>query len=194
MRSLWRRARVGPELHGRFGGTGSEMSLVERATETGNVRPKGRELRLYWALLSVQLAGVVILLVNMVPLYRLMVLDFTNYRPDSRPWWAAAGMLLIQTAYWLHVRLHPPLPQTRSVLLGHIVAFVARLGFVAVTSAFSVMFLNRFEALRDLNYPPLRALVVLMIFFSLFCWTLELERLAKALQESNHEGAEAHHG
>ena len=47
------------------------------------------------------------------------------------------------------------------------------------------MFLNRFEALRDMNYPPLRALVVLLIFFSLFCWTLELERLAKALQESN---------
>ena len=45
-----------------------------------------------------------------------------------------------------------------------------------------------FVALRDMNYPPLRALAVL----SLFCWTLELERLAKALQEDKHEHGKAH--
>ena len=150
--------------------------------------PQRAGVGLYVALLSVQLAGVVMLLMNMIPLYRLMVLDFANYRPDSRPWWAGAGMWLIQTAYWLRVRLHPVLPLMRSVVLGHIVAFVARLGFVSVTAGFTVMFLNRFESLRDMNYPPLRALVVLLIFFSLFCSTLELELLAKAFQESRPAG------
>ena len=81
---------------------------------------------MYFSLLSVQFAGVAILLVNMIPLYRLMVLDFSNYRPDLRPAWAIAGMLLIQVAYWLRVRLNPPLPQTGTIVLGHIVAFVAR--------------------------------------------------------------------
>lgn len=161
-------------------------------TEKSRFGPAWRGVRLYFSLLSVQTAGVAILLVNMVPLYRLMALDFSNYKPDLSPWWAIAGMLLIQTAYWLRVRLHPPLPRTGSIVLGHIVLFVARISFVTVTAGFTVMFLNRFEALKNMNYPPLRALVVLMIFFSLFCWTLELERLAKALQESKDENGNTH--
>ena len=156
--------------------------------------PRWPGSRLYWVLLSAQLVGVVILLMNMIPLYRVMVLDFSRYTPDAKPWWAVAGMLFTQTAYWLRVRLHPPLPRTRSVVLGHIVAFVARIGFVSATAAFTVMFLNRFEALRDMSYPPLRALGVLMICFTLFCATLELEHLAKALQEDDQAGGTAHRG
>ena len=170
------------------------MSPENRETEKSGFRPKWRGLRLYWALLSAQLVGAAILLVNLIPLYRLMALDFPNYRPDQRPWWAIAGMLLIQTAYWLRVRLDPPLPQTGSVVLGHIVAFVAKISFVAATAAFTVMFLNRSVALRAMHYSPLRALVVLAIFFSLFCWTLELERLAKGLQEGSQKSGKAHRG
>lgn len=160
-----------------------EVTVRDRS----RVGPKRRGRWLYFALLSAQIAGVAILLMNMIPLYRLMVLDFSNYRPDLRPWWAIAGMVLIQTGYWFRVRLHPPLPRIRSIVVGHIVAFVARMGFVTVTAGFTVMFLNRFEGLRGMNYSPLRALVVVMIFFSLFCWTLELEQLAKAIQEGNHD-------
>ena len=163
------------------------MSPEETAIEKSHSGPQWRGLGLYVVLLSLQTAGVAILLANMLPLYRLMAMDFANYKPDLRPTWAIAGMLSIQIAYWLRVRLNPPLPQGRNIVLGHIVAFVARLSFVAVTAGFTVMFLNRRDALRDINYSQLRALVVLMIFFSLFCWNLELERLAKALQESNHE-------
>lgn len=161
-------------------------------TEKRRCGPKWRGLRLYFSLLSVQTAGVAILLANMIPLYRLMALDFSKYKPDLRPWWAITGMLLIQVAYWLRMRLQPPLPRTRNIVLSHIVSFVARISFVSVTATFTVMFLNRFEDLKNINYPPLRALVVLMMFFSLFCWTLELERLAKALQGSEHENSETH--
>ena len=170
------------------------MRTEDAATEKSQAGPKWRGMTLYWILLSAQGAGASILLMNMIPLYRLMALDFPSYRPDVRPSWAIVGILLLQTAYWLRVRLQPPLPRTRSIVLGHVVAFVARIGFVAATAAFTAMFLNRFEALRDMNYPPFRALGVLMIFFALFCWTLELERLARALQASNHESGNAQRG
>ena len=141
-----------------------------------------RRLQLYFALLTLQTVGVAILLVNMIPLYRMMVLDFANYKPDLRPWWAFAGVLLIQVAYWLRVRLQPSLPGIEGTVLGHLILFAARMSFVTVTAGFTVMFLNRIEDLRRIDYPPVRALIVLAISFSLFCWTLELERLGKALQ------------
>lgn len=138
----------------------------------------------YLFLLAAQTVGVVLLLLNLVPLYRLMALDFAHYKPDPRSWWAIAGILLIQIPYWIGVYLRPALPRIRSIVAGHIVSFVARLSFVAVTAAFTDMFLKRFDSLKDLDYPPLRAVAVLIMFFAIFCWMLELEGLAKALQGS----------
>lgn len=174
------------------GNTGSNMSAEDTKTERARGGPKWRGLGLYFFLLSVQTAGVAILLAYAVPLYRLMALDFARYKPDLKPWWTIAGILLIQVAYWFRVRLQPPLPRTGHIVLGHIVSFVARISFVAVTASFTVMFLNRFPELRNINYSPLRALVILVMFFSIFCWTLELERLAKALHESTHENSQTH--
>ncbi len=164
------------------------MNAEATITAKGRRGPKVRGLSLYFVLLSVQTAGVAILVVNFVPLYRQMALNFSSYKPDQRPWWMAA-LLLIQVAYWLRVRLGLPLPSPGHVLLSHIGLFVARITFVSVTSGFSVMFLNRFQDLRTMNYPPLRALLILLMFFSIFCWTLEVERLAKALQESGRNSA-----
>jgi hypothetical protein len=63
-------------------------------------------------------------------------------------------------------------------IAGHIISFVARLSFVAATSTFSFVFLNHFG---KLNLPSHRMVLILALLFSLFCWNLELERLAKAL-------------
>lgn len=157
--------------------------MSSKVTTTVNSRPgqKGRGVDLYLLLLLAQTLGIVILVGNFLPLYRKMVLDFSSYKPDQQPWWIGA-VLLVQAAYWFRVRLQPPLPVTRNNVLGHIILFVARLSFVSVTASFTVMFLNRFQDLRAMDYPPLRALLILLMFFTVFCWTLELERLAKALQ------------
>lgn len=161
-------------------------------TTTANGHPKWRGVGLYFSLLAVQTAGVAIVLANGIPFYRMMVLDFANYSPNPRPWWAIVGMVLSQVAYWVQVRLQPRLPRIGNIVLGHIVAFVARISFIAVGSTFTVMFLNRFEDLKQMDYPPLRALAVLIMLFSLFCWTLELERLAKVLHGDKHETSKTH--
>lgn len=160
------------------------MSFEDTKIEKGRSGPKWRGLGSYFFLLSVQTAGVVLLLANLIPLYRLMAIDFAKYTPDPKIWWAITGMLMVQVAFWLRVRLQPALPRTGNIVLGHILLFVARISFVAVTAAFTDMFLKRFESLKEMDYPPLRALAVVIMFFTIFCWTLELERLAKVLQGS----------
>lgn len=166
------------------------MKSQETTTGGDVVGRTPRGVGLYLLLFMAQFAGAVMLLGNLIPLYRLMALDFANFKPDPEVWWAVVGMLLILVAYWLRVKLKPAMPQIRSIVAGHIAAFVARLTFVAVTAAFADMFLKRFDALKDLDYPPLRALAVLLMFFTIFCWTLELENLAKLLQAGNDENIE----
>ncbi len=140
---------------------------------------------IYPLLLAAQTAGAVIVLANGIPIYRSIVGDTS--RPDPQPgilWWAVAAVVLIQIAYWLRVRLKPAMPPGGFPIFGHIAQFAARLSFIFASSTFSVVFLARFE---QLSLPPHRVAMVLLLLFSMFCWTLELERLARALN-----GTEAH--
>lgn len=135
---------------------------------------------MYPFLLAVQTAGAAMVLVNGVPVYRQITTDFAHHQP--RPgilWWAVAAVALMQVGYWLRVRLQPPMPASSHVLIAHLAAFVARLSFILASSTFTIVFFVRFE---QLSLPPRRILMMLVILFSMFCWTSELERLAKALQ------------
>lgn len=138
----------------------------------------------YFAFVAVQAIGFGIVMVNGVPLYRQMASDFSKHQPQRGVlWWALAAVVLIQAAYWLRVRLQPALPRGGNVVLAHLISFVGRLSFILGSSTFTVMFLVRFE---ELSLPPHRVLMVLALLFSLFCFTLELEQLGRAL---NRPGA-----
>lgn len=135
----------------------------------------------YLLLLAVQTIGAFIVLANGVPIYRQMVGDFAKL--EQHPgilWWAVAAVALIQAAYWFRVWSQPPMPPGGLLFLGHVAQFAARLSFILASSTFTVVFLARFE---QLSLPPQRILMVLALLFSLFCYSLELERLGKALQE-----------
>ena len=156
-----------------------------------NLRPiapavrQRRGVAAYLCLLGVQTVGAALALMHGVPIYRQLTGDFTNYqRQPGILWWAAAAVLLIQSAYWLRARLQPALPSGGHMVLGTVAFFVARLNFVFASSTFAVVFLVRYE---QLNPTLPRILLVLLLLFSLFCYTLELERLAKALQTTGSE-------
>ena len=135
---------------------------------------------MYLLLLGVQTAGAAIVLTNGVPVYRQLTRDFANHEPQPGIlWWAVVAVALIQVGYWLRIRLAPPLPDMAYVVAGHLLAFMARLSFILVSSTFSVVFLIRFD---QLSLPPHRVFMMLALMFSMFCWTLELERFARALQ------------
>ena len=136
----------------------------------------------YWCLLALQTVGAILIIGNGVPIYRQMAADFSKHRPQPGIlWWGVAAVALIQTAYWLRHCRQPALPRARCVLAGHLVQFLARLAFILPSSSFTVMILVRFEQL-NLSAPRLGMLVALM--FSMFCYSLELERLARVLQEA----------
>ena len=114
-----------------------------------------------------------------VPIYRQITRDSDGLEPNPQIlWWAVASILLIQPAYWLRVRHHPPLPHRGYKVLGTFAYFVARLNFTFASSTFALVFLSRFD---QLHFSPMRVFVVMAMLFSLFCYTLELERLARAI-------------
>jgi hypothetical protein len=137
-------------------------------------------LGVYYLLLAMQTGGASIVLINGIPIYRQMAGDFSKHQPQPAVlWWALVSVALIQIAYWLRLRLQPARPQGTHVLTSHLVSFVARLSFILASSTFGVMFFVRFE---ELSLSPSRISVVLALLFSMFCYTLELDGLARALQ------------
>jgi hypothetical protein len=133
----------------------------------------------YLMFVAVQTVGFGIVMANSAPIYRQMAGDFSKHQPQPGIlWWAVAAVILIQTAYWLRVRLQPALPRGGNVVLAHLVLFIGRLSFILGSSTFTVMFLVRFA---ELSLPPQRVLMVLALLFSMFCFTLELEQLGRAL-------------
>jgi hypothetical protein len=64
--------------------------------------------------------------------------------------------------------------------LGHVVLFLARLNFIFASAMFSAVYLVRFN---ELDISPWRFVLLSTVLFSIFCYTLELERLCRALLE-----------
>ena len=156
--------------------------MTENRSQVTSVSENRNGLGLYFLLLAVQTAGAAIVLVHGVPIYRKLAGDFANHRPDPGIlWWAVVAVVLIQTSYWIRMRLQPRMPRNAHVVLGHLASFVARLSFIFASSSFTVLFLVRFD---QLSLPPHRILMVFALLFSLFCYTLELERLARSLHST----------
>ena len=63
---------------------------------------------------------------------------------------------------------------------GHVILFLSRLNFIFAAAVFSAVYLVRFNELE----MSLWGFVLLSgVLFSMFCYTLELERLGRALIE-----------
>ena len=103
-------------------------------------------------------------------------------RIRSFSFWGTVAVILIQSTYWIRLRCFPPLRFKRQLVLGHAIQFLWRLGFVFIGGMFSVVFFTRF---KELEFSIWKVLFLLAVLFSLFCYTLELERLGKAFWEAH---------
>lgn len=133
--------------------------------------------RLYLLLLTVQSAGAAIVYWYTLPLYRQTVaapLEFEP-RPLERTAYSLAAVVLIQVPYWIGYRLRPPLPRLVNAPLGHALLFLARLNFLLAASIYSFVFV--LGKMAHVHLPGTRIAVLVALLFSLFCYTLELERL-----------------
>jgi hypothetical protein len=133
---------------------------------------------LYPLLFGVQTIGLAIFIWNAVPHYRAILTDPGSHHAES--WtlvWSLTACLLMQTGYWIQYRVRPQLPQFSIALLGHIVQFASRMGFVLATSIFGFVFITHKP---EFHMPAFRYVVTIVALFSVYCYTQELTRFGKA--------------
>lgn len=144
-----------------------------------------RDLRRYALLLAAQTGCAAVVLSNIHAGFRILIenIGTPNAPPASGVFLLLVAAALGQACYW-HRLSHIPLPQGyHSIGLGHLLSFGSRLGFIWGGALFSVYSLRHAPALAlaplDLVW---RGALLIAVLFSLYCYTLELERLGSALQ------------
>ncbi len=145
------------------------------------------KLALSWVFFTAESTGALMILWNGVPIHQRLLMGHSAQEADPRVFiLGAVAVILIQSAYWIRLRCCPPLRFKRRLVLGHAIQFLGRLSFVFIGGMFSVVFFTRFE---DLEFSIWKILFLLVVLFSLFCYTLDLDRLAKAFSEPAPEPA-----
>jgi len=143
---------------------------------------------LNWLLFTAESTGALMILWNGVPIHQRLLMGHTAQQADPRIFvLGAVAVILIQSAYWIRLRCFPPFRFKRRLVLGHAIQFLGRLSFVFIGGMFSVVFFTRFE---ELEFSIWKVLFLLVVLFSLFCYTLDLDRLAKAFSETMAEPAQ----
>ena len=126
-----------------------------------------------------QSLGVLIIILNGVPLYRQLAGDPSSYATRTDPWLPAiAAIVLIQTAYWTRRRISPALPQLENGFLAHVVLFVGRLVWGVATAVFGFVFIRQRLAA---HMPWTRYVLTIIVLFSLFCYLVETLYLGRVL-------------
>lgn len=142
----------------------------------------------YGGLLALQTAAASCLFWVILPIFRRMISRLGEPQ-ELEPWRVAAivgSVVVLQLCYWVRLRLVPIHVPFRNVLIGHLLLFSSRASFFFGGAFFSVVFFRHVPELGAL--PPFgqgaaKALAIIAILFSLFCYSLELERLGKAIEE-----------
>ncbi len=135
-------------------------------------------MRKYWFLFGLQTLGAAIVIWKGVPFYRNFLSGDSGAGNQNRLW-AFAAITLIQPAYWW-VRNHMPEIGKKNhskIVLGHAVLFLGRLIFVFVGGLFSAVFYARQSELHFTS----GIFFLIALLFSMFCYTMELERISKRL-------------
>ena len=141
----------------------------------------------YGGLLVLQTAAASCLFWMILPIFRRMVARLGE--PQNLELWRLATIMgcviVLQSCYWIRLQRIPIYIPFRNVVVGHLLLFASRASFFFGGAFFSVIFFRHVPELSAL--PPMsqgiaKALTVLAILFSLFCYSLELERLGKAIE------------
>lgn len=96
------------------------------------------------------------------------------------------GALLLNCTYWIRYRWIAVWTPFHNAFIGHFVQFASRTSFFFGGALFSLTF---FRHLPELDTFPtieqfvIRGSIVMWVLFALFCYSLELDRLGRAIEE-----------
>jgi hypothetical protein len=142
---------------------------------------KAMRIALYWILILGQTIGDATILSHLIPLFRRLVTSGLDGKTSPKILvFAALGVTIIQVCYWLAQHWFVTLRLGHNLLLGHIILFLSRLNFIFASAVFSAVYLVRFN---ELKMSLWEFAFLSTVLFSMFCYTLELERLGRALVE-----------
>jgi uncharacterized membrane protein len=146
-----------------------------------------RPVLAYTLLLLVQTVCALVILFYIHAIFRILVTHLGEQQPlpTGILMQVVLAAFLGQSCYWIRLyRL--PVPQGfHSLALGHILAFAARLGAIGGGALASLYFLRHLPEMAKLGDGftlVWRSGLLLAIVFALYCYTLELERLAATWQ------------
>ena len=139
------------------------------------------KIALYWILFLGQTIGDATILFHAIPLFRRLVTSglYEKAHPKILVF-AALGVIIIQVCYWLDQHWFTTLRLGYNAFLGHVTLFLSRLNFIFAGAVFSAVYLVRF---KELDISVWGFVWLSSVLFSIFCYTLELERLGRALLE-----------
>jgi hypothetical protein len=134
--------------------------------------------RKYWSLFALETLGASIVVIKGFPLYKILVFNFDQFTQDGTyAIWGAAAVALMQSTHWyINANLKAPVIY-KSMFISRMISFVGRLYFIVPGSLFSLIFMKRFQEM-DLSAPKLAIMV--LVLFSMFCYTRDVEELAKS--------------
>jgi hypothetical protein len=139
------------------------------------------KIAFYWILFLGQTIGDATILAHLIPLYRQFITSGLAERtPTSILVFATLGVILTQVCYWLGQLWFATLSLGHHRLLGHVILFLSRLNFIFAAAVFSAVYLVRFNQV-DISFGGF--VILATVLFSIFCYTLELERIGRALVE-----------
>jgi hypothetical protein len=137
------------------------------------------KIALYWILFLGQTIGDATILSHLISIFRRLVTSGLDEKPPATILVVATlGVIIMQVCYWLDQYWFATLRLGYKPLLGHVILFLSRLTFIFAGAVFSAVYLVRFNEL-DISLWGL--LILSIVLFSIFCYTLELERIGRAL-------------
>ena len=142
----------------------------------------------YSILLVLQTAAAWCLFWMILPVFRRMV-SHIGEPQDLEPWRLAtivSSVVVLQSCYWIRLQRVPLCITFHNVVVAHLLLFASRASFFFGGAFFSVFFFRHvpeLEALPPFGQAAAKIISIIAILFSLFCYSLEVERLGKAIEE-----------
>jgi hypothetical protein len=140
---------------------------------------------IYLFVLAIQICGAIFFVWQQLPSFtRVLLNPGEQLAYDTYSDLLTVGVLsVMQISYWYRL-LRIPVPFQRSnVILHHVFLFLGRLSFIFGSALFSVVVFRHLPELdreADIFLMLLRGIMLVGALFTLFCASLEVERLGQA--------------
>ena len=148
---------------------------------------KSQNAFVYLMFLIAQSAAAFFLLSTVFPIFYNLVTNLGKQQDIGLSTEIASigAALVLQCCYWMRLRWVDVKAPFHNILVAHFLLFAGRLSFLFGGAFFSAIFFRHLPELA--SFPPfqqalIKVLGVGAILFGLFCYSLELERLGRAME------------